>query len=260
VNRQRKKNHRRISFLAFILIFIIVNISFAQIGLQTPIYNIDTYSDSTRVSFPKPVLPLRNWHDPSDTYFEIKAETNKLDINQYISPNIIPRDPFKLDLRGSSYYVPRMVRDELNLIMNRPRDSAFIPILPVAFLALQLAAKYLLIQQKTEITAEDIENGRRGLPILEELWKENPQTITQLYKKQRIRDNTTMMDLQKLLELLIDNKLIKRKLIENSETKYFYALGKNKYFQILERQEAQKLDSLQSAPKSPSVELNSGIK
>lgn len=246
-------------FLPLILIIITVNISFAQLGLQTPVYNFDTHSDSTGVSFPKTVSPLRNWQDPADQYFEIKHESKKLDINQYISPNIIPKDPFKLDMRGSSYYVPRMVRDELNLIMNRPRENALVPILPVAFLALQLASEYLLIQLKTEITAQDIENGREGLPVLEELWKENPQTMSELYKKEMFRDKYTMLELQRLIEILADNKLVKRKLIENSETQFFYALGKNQYYQIIERGKAEKFNS-QTNLNLPSVELDPEIK
>ncbi len=249
----------RVRFLPLILIIITVNISFAQLGLQIPVFNFDTHPDSTSVIFPKTVLPIRNWQDPADQYFEIKHESKKLDINQYISPNIIPKDPFKLDMRGNSYYVPRMVRDELNLIMNRPRENAFVPILPVAFLALQLAGKYLLIQLKTEITAQDIENGQDGLPVLEELWKENPQTMTELYKKERLKDNCTMLELQRLIEILADNKLVKRKLIENGDTQFFYALGKNQYYQIIERGKAQKFNS-QNELNSPSVELNPKIK
>ncbi|MCK4755117.1 MAG: hypothetical protein KAS58_07775 [Calditrichia bacterium] len=248
-----------VRFLSLILIIITANISFAQLGLQIPVYNLDTHSDSTRVSFPKTVLPLRNWQDSADQYFEIKHESKKLDINQYISPNIIPKDPFKLDMRGSSYYVPRMVRDELNLIMNRPRENAFVPILPVAFLALQLASEYLLIQLKTEITSQDIENGQEGLPVLEELWKKNPQTMTELYKKERLKDKYTMLELQRLLEILADNKLVKRKLIENSETQFFYALGKNQYHQIIERGKAEKFNS-QRDHNPQSVEINPTIK
>jgi hypothetical protein len=190
-----------IYLLSLIFLLTVVQISFAQIGIQIPVYNFNT-RDSSHVSFPKPVLPLRNWLDPADHFFELKHENNKLDINQFISPNIISKDPFKLDVRGSSYYVPRMVRDELNLIMNRPRDNAFVPILPVAFLALQLATKYLLIQLKTEITTQDIENGQEGFPILKELWKKNPQTLSELYKIEELRDNYTMLELQRLIEIL----------------------------------------------------------
>ena len=112
----------RSSIFIFILILLSINNSKAQIGLKIPVLNFGSLSDSTGLNYPKPVLPLRNWLDPTYDYFELKHETNKLDINQYISPsNISPTDPFKLDMRGSSYYVPGMVRDELNLIMNRKR-------------------------------------------------------------------------------------------------------------------------------------------
>ena len=50
---------------------------------------------------------------------------------------------------------------------------------------------------------------------MEELWKEYPQTMTELYKKERLKDKYTMLELQRLIEILADNKLVKRKLVEN---------------------------------------------
>jgi len=230
-------------FLSIFLLFV-TNSSHAQPGLKTPVYNFDSFSDTTNIHFPKPVLPLRNWLDHTDQFFDLRHETNKLDINRYISPsNIYQKGPFKLDVRGSSYYVPRMVRDELNLIMNRPRDNAFVPILPAAFLALQLASKYLLIQMKTEISWKNVENCREAIPVLEELWKIDPQTISELYKREKIKDNYTMIELQRLIGILIDNKVVKRKLIEKSETQYFYALEKKKYFKLVERGKTEKIEN-----------------
>lgn len=244
-----------LSIFFSILLLLVTNNSNAQPGLRTPVYNFGSITDSTSINFPKPVLPLRNWFDPTYDYFELKHEKNKLDINQYISPsNIIPEDPFKLDMRGSSYYVPGMVRDELNLIMNRPRDSAFIPVLPAAFLAVQLASKYLLIMMKTEISWKDVENSKEGLPILEELWKESPQTLSELYKREKLKDNYTMLELQRLTKVLIDNKLVKRKLIENSETQYFYALEKIQYFHLIETGKVQRNKS-HSNSTTPSIEI-----
>lgn len=235
------------NLLSLFICIILANISLAQIGLQAPVYTANFVSDSSAVSYPKPILPLRNWFDQTDQFFDLKQEANKLDIYQYISlSNIIPKDAFRLDMRGSSYYVPRMVRDELNLMMNRPRDNSFIPILPAAFLALQLANQYLLVQMKTEITWQDVENCKEGLPVLEELWKEAPQTLSGLYKKDKLRDNYTMIELQRLTDILIDNKLIKRKLIEKSETQYFYALDKKQYFELIERGKNESIMSRQN--------------
>jgi hypothetical protein len=228
----------------------------AQIGLKTPVINLRSGYDSLAVSFPMPVLPLRDWQESTNQYFYLKAEVDKIDISHYISPeNIIPSDPFKTDRRGSSYYVPRMVRDELNLIMNRPKDHAFVPILPVAFLAVQLASQYLIIQQKTEITYKDIAEAEEAYPILEELWEKNPQTLSELYKKGTLQDNYTMIELQRLMDLLVVNKLVKRKLIENSETQYFYSLDKIRYDFLVEKEKSENIrESNQS--QSPSVEIN----
>jgi len=228
----------------------------AQVGLQAPVYNLYSESDSSnRVNFPKPVLPLRNWKDPSYQYFELKVDGDNLDISQYISPNIFFVDPFKMDTRGSSYYVPRTVRDELNLIMNRPKDSAFVPIMPVAYLALQLASQYLFVRQKIEITPQDVQKAQEGYPILQELWKKNPQTLSELYKRAQLKDKYTMLELKKLIDILDDNKIVKRKLIENSETQYFYAIGESQYNQLFEQLKKEEYDSTDSTH-SPSVILN----
>jgi hypothetical protein len=136
-----------------------------------------------------------------------------------------------------------MVRDELNLIMNRPRDNAFLPILPVAFLAIQLASQYLIVQQKTEITVTDVKNAEEGYPILERLWKKNPQTLSELYQSDSLQDKYSMLELQRLMGILVDNKLVKRKLVEKSETQFFYALEKMRYDQLAEQVKIEKYES-----------------
>jgi hypothetical protein len=62
-----------------------------------------------------------------------------------------------------------------------------------------------------------------------------------------------MLELQRLVDILIENKLVKRKLIEKSETQYFYALDEIRYDQFVERfkiEQSSPSDSIQS----PSVE------
>jgi hypothetical protein len=65
--------------------------------------------------------------------------------------------------------------------------------------------------------------------------------------------------LQRLINILADNKLIKRKLIENNETKYFYALDKVRYEQLIEKGRAQEYESTQGR-KPPPVELRPEVK
>ncbi len=227
-----------------LLLLIIPKWVMSQIGLQTPILYYDlNRSDSLQVIFPTPVAPLRDWDDTSDQFIQLENETEGLRIDHIISPNLKPDNPFGIDTRSSSHYVPRMVRDELNLIMNRPRENAFVPILPVAYLALQLAGKYLIIKQKTEITADDIENAREALPILRELWLESPLTLPDIYKKQGIYTNYTMVELKRLIDLLSENKLVRPKQVENGETIYFRAIDQLHYDHILEKVNAVKAQS-----------------
>ena len=207
---------------------------FGQIGLKNPpVFTIETVvSDSTLVTFSQPVLPLRNWSDMNDRYIDLEHPSNSLDPQKYIVPVYISDSPFSLDLRETSNYVPPMVRDELNLIMNRPKDAAFLPILPVAFLAMQLASQYLIVQKKTEITYKDIINSTDALPVLHCLWAQSPQTLTALFHCDSLQKSDTVMGLQQKLDLLIKNKLIRQRVIENAETKYFPAISKKEYDDI----------------------------
>lgn len=241
------KNFKYISKICFcqitlpIIIFASFCVTYGQIGLkvQEPLPE-NQYSDTLGVVFPHPVLPLWNWRILNDQYLQVEKSSDGLNVYDYISPDYMPRNPFELDLRGTSNYVPREVRDELNLIMNRPRDAAFLPILPVAFLALQLASQYLLISKKIEITADNIQNSRSALSVLEVLWAESPQTMTQMYKHPIISNSHTMNQMQDLVYLLIDNKLVKSRKIDNAETKYFSAIDKLHYENILSRARAKK--------------------
>lgn len=244
--------------LFVLLLLIIPKWVMSQVGLRTPIPYYDlSRSDSLQIIFPTPVVPMRDWDDTSDQFIQLENETGGLRIDQIISPNLMPDNPFGIDTRSNSHYVPRMVRDELNLIMNRPRDNAFVPILPVAYLALQLAGKYLIIKQKTEITADDINNADEALPILKELWLDSPLTLPDIYKKQGINPNYTMVELKRLIDLLSENKLVRPKQVENGETIYFWAIDQPQYEHILEKVNAVNAQSeLQSKRQQKSMNVD----
>jgi len=133
-------------------------------------------------------------------------------------------NPFTIDTRESSYYVPVRVRDELNLIMNRPRDSAFLPVLGVAWIAYQLGSKYLEIRRKNTIDHEELLNARPALPLLYSLWRNYPQTPAQLYHHQEIQSIMTFSQLLEDLALLQRNNLIKSRFYSVDSIQYFPGL------------------------------------
>jgi len=228
----------RIIKVFLVLIILPVTQVFAQPGLQMPKKPpLSFNADSLHINFPAPVLPLPDLQTIDYRDLELAHQNSQLNVYQYISRDIFPTNPFEVDLRYSSNYVPRMVRDELNQIMDRPRDNAFIPILPVAFIALQLASQYLLIRHKTEITVENIINAEEAMPVLKMLWLKSPQTLSELYEKQSISDQHTMRDLGRLIDLLIDNNLVRTRVIENAETKYFSACNETTYRELKKRGE-----------------------
>ena len=130
-------------------------------------------------------------------------------------------NPFTIDYRESSIYVPTMVRDELNLMMNRPKDSAFMPILGVAWLAYQLGSKYLEIQKKISVGRQELLNAYSAMPLLFCLWQKYPQTAHQLYDRAEIQSQMTFKQLQQKLDLLQQNNLIKRRFYTADSTQYF---------------------------------------
>jgi len=243
-----------------LLFFVILPIAqvLAQPGLQMPKNSSFTSkSDSLNINFPTPVLPLPDLQRIDYRTFELEQDDSQINVYQYISHDIFPTNPFEVDLRYTSNYVPRWVRDDLNQIMDRPRDSAFLPILPVAFIALQMASQYLLIRHKTEITAENILNSEEAIPVLQMLWITSPQTLTELYAKQPIRDKHTMRDLERLVNILIDNNLVRTRLIENAETKYFAAIQEPVYQELKKKGE---LLSGEMDSDTPDSTHNSGLR
>jgi len=237
----------------FLLLIPCITAVFAQPGLKIPkTFPSVNKSDTLNIAFPEPVLPLPDLQKFNYPRLELKQTGNALNIYQYISPDFMPANPFELDLRQTSNYVPGMVRDQLNRIMDRPRDSAFLPILPVAFLALQLASKYLLIQQKTEITVENIISAEEAIPLLKILWVQSPQTLTEMYEKVKIRDNHTMRDVERLVNLLIENNLVRTRIIENAGTKYYAALQEAEYLELKKKAEVQGREKQSRAADQPS--------
>jgi predicted transcriptional regulator len=170
----------------------------------------------------RPALLLPESNPTIELHFSQDSSRKQYHFRWMTPPPI--NNPFKLDTRSSSYYVPRDVRDELNLIMNRPRESAFMPVLGVAYLAYQLAQKYLFVRSKTEISSHDLIAAGPNLDILRSLWKKSPQSLTEIYEDLHGL-NPTILRLENKLKTLQDSKLIRPRQTE-SQTVYFPAVTK----------------------------------
>ncbi len=158
--------------------------------------------------------------------FDLHEVELKYPLNSYqtfLSRSIadMTANPFTIELRESSYYVPVRVRDELNLIMNRPRDNAFFPLLGVAWIAYQLGSKYLEIQRKNIIDHDELLKACQALPLLYFLWQKYPQTAGQLYHRREVQQVMTFKQLQQELDLLQQNNLIKSRFYSPDSVQYF---------------------------------------
>jgi len=143
------------------------------------------------------------------------------------------QSPFQMDTRTSSYYVPRDVRDELNLIMNRPRETAFVPVLGVAYLAYQLAQKYLFIKSKMTITSQDLLTAADKLGIIISLWNKSPQSMFEIYDSLPGVIPTPEL-LEEQLERLQDSKLIRSRKADK-QTLYFPAISREVFKDKIEQ-------------------------
>jgi len=229
-------NKKKIYLFSLILLiyFVLTNCSIAQIGLTPKVFEV---SDSTKVKNNVKIQNLNNLYNYNQTELSLKYfnKNSNFDNNRYHPSNVMPKDPFKLDYRSGSYYVPTMVRDELNLIMNRPKDNAFVPVLGVAFIAAQLASKYIFVQDKLKISNENILKTIDDYRIMNELWKKSPQTSSELYKITSLKNKYTLKELNFRMNNLIDNKLVKQKNLEDQELQFFPAISKSEYEKLLQQ-------------------------
>jgi len=241
----------------FILQFIFF-FTFSIIAQENKLKISTLASDSTDFNRSAKWLNLKDWYkfNQNNISLEYKSSVNKFEQGMFNPSRVMPKDPFKLDYRGSSYYVPQMVKDELTLMMNRPKDNAFMPILGVAFLAAQLAAKYVIVQEKIKILPENILKTLDCVNILVKIWEKNPQTLSQLFEIESIRQKYTMNILEQKVNSLLENKLIKQKLIEKNETQYFPAISKAEYLDILQKINE---DTISNETKSKVYELRKAL-
>ncbi len=168
--------------------------------------------------------PLLNQPDSLGINIELVApNAGKGKVPFYNPGSVMPSNPLFLDNRGSSYYVPRQVNDQLTHIMNRPSADAFLPVMAVAFLTARLAMHALEIKKMVQIDTTAYLLNTQTFQILQELWKKSPQTTAQLFRHPALHATRTFTTLQAGLDSLLSAKLIKIKQQEKAPPLYFAA-------------------------------------
>ena len=224
---------RFIQFVIYLLCIVGINCLHAQGSSPEDSTFSSTWIQSVFKLNPLLVYPQGKIPAPS---LKLNYPANDLSYfkNYYQSGNVIPSDPFQLDYRISSYYTPHLVRDEITNFMDRPSDRCFVPVMGMALFAAKLAADYLIIQQKVKITADNIIHSIDAIDLLKELWRKNPQTLPDMYEIGDIGGKYTFTELEKRVNLLIDNKLVKEKMIEKNQKQFFPAKSKEELIVIIE--------------------------
>lgn len=219
-------------FIVFILFSIII--ANAQNNDSLRIKSVD--SVKSLIWQPK-ILPDLNQFNPQDvshTLQLIVPNSNKT-IQYYNPKNVMPKNYWEMDYRSTSYYTPRIVSDKLAHIMNRPPPDSFVSLPTIALLAASIAMQYMDIQLKIEIKATDYVINNDLQEILISLWKQSPQTAKLIYKSIEINNKRTMETLISDLQVLIDKKLVKRKIMEAAADEYFVAQDIETARQLIER-------------------------
>jgi predicted transcriptional regulator len=129
-------------------------------------------------------------------------------------------------------------------MMHRPKDNAFVPVLGVAYIAMQMVSKYLLVKNELQIKPENILNCDSQLHIIEALWSKSPQTCKELYQLENFNQKYTYKKLETEINILVDQNLVKVKRLENDEIQYFPALNRSALHTTLERGRKDSLNTI----------------
>lgn len=171
------------------------------------------------------ILPELNQFNPQDVSHTLQLvipNSNK-SIQYYNPKNVMPKNSWEMDYRNTSYYTPRIVSDKMAQIMDRPPPDSFVSLPSIAMLAASIALQYVDIQMKIKIKVTDYLMDEEMQKILVSLWKQSPQTAEQIYKSMEINNSRTMETLIEDLQILIDKKIVKRRIMESEADKYFAA-------------------------------------
>lgn len=208
---------------------LLTSIVIAQNSGQDSTHIIDIFSIQ-----PKYLLP-KSYSDIQFQNINIIYDHPLQENRYYYTPKHLQHNPFGPDTRYSSFYTTRLVSDELNMMMHRPKDNAFVPVLGVAFIAMQMVSKYLLVKNELQIKPENILNCDSQLNIIEALWSNNPQTCKELYKLENFNQKYTYKTLETDIHKLVDQNLVKVKRLENDEIQYFPAIDRSALNTTLEK-------------------------
>lgn len=177
--------------------------------------------------------PLAPEFDEVGLHLEMIAPLPAKTPGYYDLKNVMPADPFLWDQRESSYYTPRIVEEKMAAVMNRPKPGEVVPVFAMAMIAAHLAYQQLDIQKKIIITAENYLIEERCWPILLALLEKSPQTSAEIYHSQPVFKNHTMSILEKDLQYLADQKIVKINRPEKAEALYFAAQSKAEIIRLL---------------------------
>ncbi|HHM01832.1 MAG TPA: hypothetical protein ENJ15_02385 [Caldithrix abyssi] len=172
--------------------------------------------DSTKINLL--YLPVSLLHD-STAHFNLELSPDSSH-RIYIPRITLPENPLEIDRRGSSYYTPRVVRDELDRAMNRPRAESFVPVLALVPLAIRLAEKHLAIEKLLRKNARDYLIPERSWRLLKILWQKAPLNVAELYA---MRQSYSAGALEKELQALSEKGLLKTRKTGNGIVLFFPA-------------------------------------
>lgn len=148
----------------------------------------------------------------------------------------MPDNPFEVDTRGSSYYVPREIHRQIELGKGRDPDTVPIPYMYAAYLAFRALDAYVLtpLSQGEKQQVEDYLNAEKDFTLLRALWNSGGKSMADLYKMKEIHKSRSAMELKQALARLVINDLLAIRISGSSEI-YYPVFSRKKVIDLFDR-------------------------
>jgi len=148
----------------------------------------------------------------------------------------LPDNPFKVDYREGSYYIPKSVHREIELGKGRDPGIVPIPYMQAALLAYQALDKFILtpLTEQEKNSLDNLLQAESRLPILQALWTKGSQSLAELYNLKQVREKHTVLELKRELAAMIEADLLLTIGVKDN-IKYKARLSRRQMLELLTR-------------------------
>ncbi len=183
----------------------------------------------------RPMLPLSTF-DPKDITINLYHQHRQKSPSTFNFNYKIPDDPFKIDYREGSYYIPESVHREIELGKGRDPGTIPIPYMQAALLAYQVLDKFIItpLTEQEKNNLDHLLQAETRLPILQALWTKGSRSLAELYSLKQVRAKHSVLELKRELAAMIEADLLSVSGV-NDDIKYKAWLSRRQMLELLTR-------------------------